>query len=482
MPKLLVIDDEPLICQSFHWVFATGDVEVSSAGSVEEGWRRVEEDRPDVIVLDLQLLDGSGLDLFDRIREDDPKRPVIFLTAHGTTETAIEAMKRGAFDYIGKPFELEQMSRLLERAFEAVRLRIEPAGFPDDPPKDYIVGRSPLVEISKQIGRVAPLDVTVLILGESGTGKELVARAIYQHSRRADKPFLAINCAAIPEGLVESELFGHEAGAFTGADQRRIGRFEQADGGTLFLDEIGDMPAAVQAKMLRFLQDQTFERVGGGKSISTKVRVLAATNCNLEQLIADGRFRSDLYYRLKEITIRIPPLRERTEDIAELADHFLAQFARESGRDVRGFAPEVLEIFRRYPWPGNVRELRGAIKEATLRTTGRTILPEFLPPGLVAAGGDSTKAPIPNVGQAPSDLDVVGTIESMLSRGEKEMYHRVVGAVERELITRVLRHAHGHLGNACERLGIDRKTLRNKLRELGITPDKGASDFAETAD
>jgi two-component system nitrogen regulation response regulator GlnG len=481
MPKLLVIDDEPLICQSFHWVFATGDVEVASAGTVEEGWRRVEEDRPDVIVLDLQLLDGSGLDLFDRIRKDDPKRPVIFLTAHGTTETAIEAMKHGAFDYIGKPFELEQMSGLLERAFEAARLRIEPAGLPDDAPKDHIVGRSPLVrEISKQIGRVAPLDVTVLILGESGTGKELVARAIYQHSRRADKPFLAINCAAIPEGLVESELFGHEPGAFTGADQRRIGRFEQADGGTLFLDEIGDMPAAVQAKMLRFLQDQTFERVGGGKSITTKVRVLAATNYNLEQLIADGRFRSDLYYRLKEITIRIPPLRDRTEDIEELADHFLAQFARESGRDVRGFAPEVLEIFRRYPWPGNVRELRGAIKEATLRTTGRTILAEFLPPGLVAAGGDSTNAP--SVSQGPSDLDVVGTIESMLSGGEKEMYQRVLATVERELITRVLRHAHGHLGNACERLGIDRKTLRNKLRELGITPDKGASDFTETAD
>jgi two-component system nitrogen regulation response regulator GlnG len=483
MPKLLVIDDEPLICQSFHWVFATDDVEVSSAGTVEEGWRRVEEDRPDVIVLDLQLLDGSGLDLFDRIRADDPQRPVIFLTAHGTTETAIEAMKRGAFDYIGKPFELEQMSGLLERAFEAARLRVEPARHPDVPPKDHIVGRSPLVrEISKQIGRVAPLDVTVLILGESGTGKELVARAIYQHSNRVDKPFLAINCAAIPEGLVESELFGHEPGAFTGADQRRIGRFEQADGGTLFLDEIGDMPAAVQAKMLRFLQDQTFERVGGGKSIRTKVRVLAATNYNLEQLIAAGRFRSDLYYRLKEITIRIPPLRERTEDIEELAHHFLLQFARESGRDVRGFAPEVLDIFRRYTWPGNVRELRGAIKEATLKTTGRTILAEFLPPGLVVAGSDSTGASIPNVSQATSDLDVVGTIESMLSGGEKQMYHRVLAAVERELITRVLRHAHGHLGNACERLGIDRKTLRNKLRELGITPEKGAGDFTETAD
>jgi two-component system nitrogen regulation response regulator GlnG len=477
MPKLLVVDDEPLICQSFRWVFATSEVEVSTAGSIAAALERVESDHPDVIVLDLQLLDGSGLDLFDRLRADDPKRPVIFLTAHGTTDTAIEAMKRGAFDYIGKPFDLEQMSGLLDRAFEAARLTTQPAASTDAPPKDRIVGRSPLIrEISKQIGRVAPLDVTVLILGESGTGKELIARALYQHSNRADKPFLAINCAAIPEGLVESELFGHEPGAFTGADQRRIGRFEQADGGTLFLDEIGDMPAAVQAKVLRFLQDQTFERVGGAKSISTHVRVLAATNFNLEQLIADGRFRSDLYYRLKEITIQVPSLRDRTEDIAELAHHFLSQFAREAGRDVSGFAPEVLDIFRRHAWPGNVRELRGVIKEATLRTTGRTILPEFLPPGLVAAA----TATLPqSVSERPAELDLVGSIEAMLSAAEKGMYDRVVKTVERELITRVLRHSHGHLGNACERLGIDRKTLRNKLRELGITPDTSETDSAD---
>jgi two-component system nitrogen regulation response regulator GlnG len=481
MPKLLVVDDEPLICQSFRWVFATSEVEVSTAGSIAAAWQRVEEDHPDVIVLDLNLLDGSGLDLFDRIRAADPKRPVIFLTAHGTTETAIEAMKRGAFDYIGKPFDLEQMSGLLERAFEAARVTLEPAAVRDDSAKDRIVGQSPLVrEISKQIGRVAPLDVTVLILGESGTGKELVARAIYQHSNRADKPFLAINCAAIPEGLVESELFGHEPGAFTGADQRRIGRFEQADGGTLFLDEIGDMPAAVQAKVLRFLQDQTFERVGGAKSISTRVRVLAATHFNLEQLIADGRFRGDLYYRLKEITIRIPPLRDRTEDIAELAHHFLFQFARETGRDVSAFASEVLEIFRRYPWPGNVRELRGVIKETVLKTTGPTILPEFLPPGLIDVGREATATPRPKESERPADVDLVGSIEAMLSAGEKGMYGRVVQAVERELITRVLRHSHGHLGNACERLGIDRKTLRNKLRELGIAPEKGATDGADT--
>ncbi|HTU21660.1 MAG TPA: sigma-54 dependent transcriptional regulator [Gemmataceae bacterium] len=479
MPKLLVVDDEPLICQSFQWVFSTGGVEVATAGTVAEATRRVEEGRPDVIVLDYQLPDGSGLDLFDRIRATDPKRPVIFLTAHGTTETAIEAMKRGAFDYIGKPFDLEQMSGLLERAFEAARLMHEPAALPDDLPTDRIIGRSPLIrEICKQIGRVAALDVTVLILGESGTGKEMVARAIYQHSKRADRPFLAINCAAIPEGLVESELFGHEPGAFTGAGQRRIGRFEQADGGTLFLDEIGDMPRTVQAKVLRFLQDQTFERVGGGKSIRTQLRILAATNQDLEKLIAEGRFRGDLYYRLKEVTIRTPPLRERAEDIVELAHHFLFQFARETGRDVWGFAPEILEIFRHYPWPGNVRELRGAIKEAALRTAGTTILAANLPPGLVNASGDPPRTP-PPAGGRPAALDIAANIEALLAAGDKRIYDRVVGAVERELIARVLRHTHGHLGNACERLGIDRKTLRNKLRELNITLEKSAAEAAE---
>ena len=299
MPKLLVVDDEPIICHSFRRVFATSEVEVLTAGTVAEGWQRVEQDRPDVIVLDLQLPDGSGLELFDRIRAADSKRPVIFITAHGSTETAIEAMKRGAFDYLAKPLELENMSRLLERAFEASRLMREPAVLPDDFGAERIVGRSAAMrEMCKQIGRVAGQDANLLITGESGTGKELSARAIYQHSRRADKPFLAINCAAIPEGLVESELFGHEQGAFTGADRQRVGKFEQCGDGTLLLDEIGDMPLPVQARMLRLLQEQRFERVGGSQPISTRVRVLAATNQNLEQLIAAAG-SATIYYRLK---------------------------------------------------------------------------------------------------------------------------------------------------------------------------------------
>jgi two-component system nitrogen regulation response regulator GlnG len=465
MPRLLVVDDEPVICQSFQWVFGPTGVEVLTAGTVAEGWRRVQEDRPDVIVLDLQLPDGSGMDLFERIRVADPKRPVVFITAHGTTDTAIEAMKRGAFDYLSKPLDLEHLRGLLGRAFEAARLMGEPAALPDDPATDRIVGRSKVVqEMCKQVGRVAPQDVAVLITGESGTGKELVARAIYSHSRRADRPFLAINCAAIPEPLVESELFGHEKGAFTGAERQRIGKFEQADGGTLLLDEIGDMPLPVQAKMLRLLQDQTFERVGGGQPVTTRVRVLAATNQDLERLIAAGRFRADLYYRLKDVTIRVPPLRDRREDIPELAHHFLFRFAREADRDVRGFAPEVLGMFQAYPWPGNVRELRGVVRDAALRGTGPLILPEFLPPGLGASP--------PAGANPPAGFDLAANIEALLRDGEKGMYGRVVGSVERELITRVLRHTHGHLGQACELLGVDRKTLRNKLRDLGVAVDR----------
>jgi two-component system nitrogen regulation response regulator GlnG len=467
MPKLLVIDDEPLICQSFHWVFTAGGVEVSSAGTLAEGWKRVAEERPDVVVLDLQLPDGSGLELFERIQKDDPKLPVIFLTAHGTADTAIEAMKRGAFDYIGKPFELEEMSGLLNRALETARLRNQPALTPTEAPIDRIVGKSPLVrEISKQIGRVASLDVSVLILGESGTGKELVARAIHQHGGRADKAFLAINCAAIPEGLVESELFGHEPGAFTGASQRRIGRLEQADGGTLFLDEIGDMPLPVQAKILRFLQNQTFERVGGRKPVTTHVRVLAATNHNLDQLIAEGRFRADLYYRLKEITLWIPPLRDRAQDIEELAHHFLVQFARKAGRDICEFAPDVMTALEEYAWPGNVRELRAVVNDMAVRTSGRVVLSAALPAQIMSGPPPHAATADRPAGAAPG-LNVIANIDALLAANETNLHDRVVGAVERELIARVLRHTNGHLGKACERLGIDRKTLRTKLRDLG---------------
>jgi two-component system nitrogen regulation response regulator GlnG len=468
MPALLVVDDEAAVCYSFRRVFGSGDVEVLTAETVAAGMEQVHRHQPDVVVLDLQLPDGSGLDLFRQIHALDPKRPVIFITAHGTTDTAIETMKLGAFDYLVKPVDLERMSQVIERAFEAARFMRVPAVLPAEEAGDRIIGHSPVIqEMSKAIGRVAPQDVNVLILGESGTGKELVARAIYHHSRRADRPFLAINCAAIPETLLESELFGHEAGAFTGAARRRIGKFEQCDGGTLLLDEIGDMTPAVQAKVLRLLQEQRFERLGGNEQVQTEVRILAATNQDLEMLVADGRFRKDLYFRLKVVTIAVPPLRDRLEDVAELAHHFLFAYNRELGRDLRGFAPETLRLLQQYSWPGNVRELQGVIKQAMLNATGHLLLAEFLPEALRAQ--PETAGPPRSAAEA---LDLYALIEDLLRRGETDLHAKVIRDVERILLTQVLRQTHGHQAQASDLLGLNRTTLRNKLRDLGLTLDK----------
>jgi two-component system, NtrC family, nitrogen regulation response regulator GlnG len=470
MRTLLVIDDEDSVRYSFRRVFEGDDVRVLTAGTAAEGLAAVREHNPDVVVLDLQLPDRSGLDLFPDLQALDPKRPVLFITAHGTTETAIEAMKRGAFDYLVKPVDLDRLSQLIDRAFEAARLMHVPAVLPADDRGDRIVGRSPIMqEMCKAIGRLAPQDVNVLILGESGTGKELVARALYHHSRRADKPFLAINCAALPEALLESELFGHEQGAFTGATRRRIGKFEQCDGGTLFLDEIGDMTAALQAKMLRVLQEQRFERLGSNETLKTEVRVLAATNHNLEQLVEQGRFRKDLYYRLKVVTIQLPPLRDRADDVAELAHYFLFRFDRELNLDVRSLALETLELLQAYPWPGNVRELQSAIKQAMLHASGHVLLPEFLPEEVRKA--------------RPAAADTAGVgfhldafIEEALRRGEQGLHDLVIKAVERRLLAMVLRHTNGHQTQASEVLGLNRTTLRHKLRDLGLAVDKVVSD------
>jgi two-component system nitrogen regulation response regulator GlnG len=463
MPKLLIVDDEPGVLYSFRRVFGD-EMEILTAATASEGLRQFHAHRPDVLILDLQLPDRSGMEVFEEVHAIDSRLPVIFITAHGTTNTAIEAMKRGAFDYLIKPVDFAQIRDLLGRAFEAARLMQVPAVLPSLEPMDQIIGRSPVMqEMCKTIGRVAPQDVNVLIAGESGTGKELVARALYHHSKRASKPFLAINCAALPETLVESELFGHEKGAFTGADRRRIGRFEQSNGGTLFLDEIGDMPLSAQAKILRLLQEQSFERVGGTETVQTNVRVLAATNQDLEALIARGAFRADLYYRLKGVTIRVPPLRERDGDILELAQHFLFQFNRELGLSVQGFDAEALACLQRYPWPGNVRELQSVLKETMLRTAGPIVLVENLP---LPVGG---KAVVEPPGHTPDRLDLMELIEDLLRRGEGQIYDRVLRVVEKALFSRVLQETGGHQGQASERLGLNRSTLRYKLRELGLS-------------
>jgi two-component system nitrogen regulation response regulator GlnG len=464
---LLVIDDEESVRYSFRSIFAQEDREVLIAATGQDGLELIRDKNPDVIVVDLQLPDQSGLEVFRAIQQMTPKWPVIFITAHGTTQTAIEAMKRGAFDYLIKPLDLEKLTQVIERAFEAARLMKVPAVLPADDTPDQIVGRSAVMqEMSKMIGRIAPQDVNVLITGESGTGKELVARALYSHSRRADQPFLAVNCAAIPEQLLESELFGHEAGAFTGATRRRIGKFEQCGAGTLFLDEIGDMPSLLQAKILRILQDQSFERVGGNEAIQTQVRVLAATNQDLPALIAQGRYRKDLYYRLNAVTIQVPSLRQRLEDVAELAHYFLFRFDRELKLQLRGFAPEVLEIFQAHSWPGNVRELQGAVKQAMLNASGHLILPEFLPDTLRRPPAPSPMLPS---GHA---IDLSALIDGLLSTTDSQIHEKVIAAVERVLFAKVLQQTHGNQGKACDLLGLNRSTLRHRLRTLGLALDK----------
>jgi two-component system nitrogen regulation response regulator GlnG len=464
---LLVIDDEESVRYSFRSILSLNGVDVLTAASGQEGLALVREKDPDVIVVDLQLPDQSGLDVFADIHAYSPRRPVIFITAHGTTQTAIEAMKRGAFDYLIKPLDLERLTQVIDRAFDAARLMKVPAVLPSDDAQDQIIGRSAIMqEMCKTIGRIAPQAVNVLIVGESGTGKELVARALYSHSARAEQPFLAVNCAAIPEQLLESELFGHEAGAFTGATRRRIGKFEQCGEGTLFLDEIGDMPPPLQAKILRVVQEKSFERIGGNETVQTQVRVLAATNQDLPKLIAEGRFRKDLYYRLNAITIQVPTLRQRLEDVAELAHYFLFRFNRELNMDLRGIAPEVLEIFQAYPWPGNVRELQGAVKQAMLNASGHLIVPEFLPESLRAR-------PMPTTQLAGNEgLDLAALIEKLLPNAEGQIHEKVIAAVERVLFTQILQHTHGNQGKACELLGLNRSTLRHRLRTLGLAVDK----------
>ncbi len=418
----------------------------------------------------------SGLDAYDRIRQIDPRLPVIVITAFAKTDTAIEAMRRGAFEYLLKPVDFRRLREVVGKALEVSRLSRVPAVFneeePADSSADRIIGSAPAMqEVYKAIGRVAPQDVTVLILGESGTGKELVARSIYHYSRRSQGPFLAINCAAIPESLLESELFGHERGAFTGADQRRIGKFEQVSGGTIFLDEIADMSSATQAKVLRLLQEQRFERVGANDTIQTDVRVIAATNKNLPALVEAGRFRQDLFYRLNGFTIQLPALRERRDDIALLADHFLRVFNRELGKNVRSMTPETQRLLETHHWPGNVREFQSALKFAMVHAIGEILTPDCLPETCRPAGSAATtpvSAPMPVGGT----LEVARLVRQLLDSQSSEIYRQVFASVDRVVLDEVLRHVKGNQLQAAELLGISRTTLRAKLRSLGLAVEK----------
>jgi two-component system nitrogen regulation response regulator GlnG len=390
-------------------------------------------------------------------------------------------MKEGAYDYLFKPLDLHQLRRVVGEALEVAQRMRAPAVIaetaPDPDVDGAIVGSCPAMrEVYKAIGRVAPQDVPVLITGESGTGKELVARAIYQHGPRAQAPFLALNCAAIPENLLESELFGHEKGAFTGADRRRIGKFEQCNGGTLFLDEVGDMPLASQAKFLRLLQEQAFERVGGTETVRTDVRLIAATHRDLEAWSEEGKFRPDLYYRLGVFTIDLPPLRERGDDLPMLVQHYLRRFSRELGREVREVAPEAMERLCSYPWPGNIRELQSALKRALLRSTGPVLIPAFLPLPLCGPRTAGAAAP-----PADESVPLESFIRQRLQAGSNDLHEETHRRVEQFLLPLVLQSTGGNKAQAARILGLSRPTLRMKLREVGWSDMKSVEEDEDAA-
>jgi len=476
MAHVLLIDDDPaLIPEQVRQAFPSPRYRVEVAGTGAEGLERVGAGPPDVILLDLRLPDQSGLEVYQQIRKIDARIPVIFVTMAKTADAAIEAMKQGAYDYLFKPLDLNQLRRVVGEALEVARRMREPAVLtetaPDPDVDGAIVGSCPAMrEVYKAIGRVAAQNVPVLITGESGTGKELVARAIYQHGPRAKAPFLALNCAAIPEQLLESELFGHEKGAFTGADRRRIGKFEQVSGGSLFLDEIGDMPLALQAKILRLLQDQSFERVGGNETVRTDVRLIAATHRDLTAWSAEEKFRPDLYHRLGVFTIHLPPLRERGDDLPMLVRHYLRRFSRELGREIREVAPEAVERLRNYPWPGNIRELQSVLKQALLQASGTILLPAFLPELSPLWRGLET-TPQAQSGPAPpagADLGLEAFIRQRLGPDAQDLYADTHRQVDRLLLPRVMEYTGGNQHQAARLLGIARQTLRQKLRDLGL--------------
>ncbi|MFN4258995.1 MAG: sigma-54-dependent transcriptional regulator [Gemmataceae bacterium] len=480
MPTLLVVDDEANVLYSLQTSLQTEELQVITATTARQGIDLVRTAQPDVVILDVRLPDMSGLDAFNQIRAIDPRLPVIIVTAFSKTETAIEAMRRGAYEYMLKPFDFRQLRAVVNKALEVSLLSRIPAVFDEseetDSAADRIIGQSTVMqEVYKTIGRVAPQDVTVLIQGESGTGKELIARAIYHYSRRGHMPFLAINCAAIPEALLESELFGHERGAFTGADRRRIGKFEQAHGGTIFLDEIGDMPPTTQAKILRLLQEQRFERLGSNEVIATDVRVIAATNKNLEELAAAGRFRADLMYRLNVLSIHLPPLRERMDDLPLLVNHFVKVLSRQLENSVRVVTPQVLKLLSNYSWPGNVRELQSAIKFAMVHAAGEVLTEDCLPEYLhVEADVESVSAmSLDKTAAVEEWSDVIHYIRDRLRQdGAQDLYRQIHSELDRVLFEEVLRHVRGSQLEAAALLGISRTTLRAKLRALGLAVEK----------
>jgi two-component system nitrogen regulation response regulator GlnG len=468
--RILIVDDEESVRWALRKALERASFRVELVADGRAGLRAADDPDIDLVLLDVRLPGQDGLDVLREIRKRRPELPVIMMTAYGTLQVAVEAMKLGAYDYIGKPFDMDEVLLVVEKALEAQALAQEVARLRQGAEEPFdlggIVGGGPAMQqIFKAVGKVAGTDLTVLLRGESGTGKELIARAVHENSRRKGRPFVPVNCAAIPRELLESELFGHERGAFTGAVAARRGRFEQAEGGTIFLDEIGDMDLGLQTKLLRVLQERRIERLGGEGSMPVDVRIVAATNQDLEAAVTRRAFREDLFYRLNVVTIHLPPLRDRREDIPALVSHFLSAFAQEQCAPPKMFSPEAMTLMQAYAWPGNVRELENVVKRAAALATTVLIFPDQLPDGV-----RSHAAP---EGAARPDAFPPDWIRAELARLQGSMdgrlHDHIIACVERPLLELVLRRAGGNQVKAAELLGINRNTLRKRIKELGVS-------------
>ena len=472
--KILVVDDTPALLEMVKEFLEAEGYAVKTAISGEAALQAMEQEKPDLVIMDIRMPGIRGLDALSEIKKKDPQATVIMMTAYGTTQTAIEAMKRGAYDYITKPFKNEEVKALIKKALEVGRLMKEKVSLSADVDNldgACIIGKSfPMLEIYKTIGKVAESSATVAIRGESGTGKELVARAIFQNSLRKNKPFLAVNCAAIPESLLESELFGHVKGSFTGAINKRIGKFEQCDGGTIFLDEIGDMSLSTQAKILRVLQEYTFQPVGSEETVGVDVRVITSTNKDLWVAIEQGQFREDLYYRLKVVTIYMPPLRQRKEDIPLLVDYFLQKFAREFNKNAKKIHPDAMNFLSEYNWPGNVRELENAVQTAVVMGKKEILFLEDFP---VSPAGPKAPAPAPAQEAVDSYDSLVKELLALILKDhsiflDSGRYKKMNNSLEKALIEAVLSSNNKNQAQSAKVLGISRNTLRTRMKEYGL--------------
>ena len=470
MKNVLVVDDDEKICWAFEQFLESEGYAPSIANSAEEGLRRIASDKPDVVLLDVNLPGMSGLEALGEIKAQHPWVIVIIITAYDDVETTIEAMRLQAFDFVPKPIDLDIVKSTLERAFrtQSVRSTLLVEGADESPTAQVghrLVGKSSQMrEIYKLIGIMASNTMTVLIEGETGTGKDLVARAIHVGSERKEKPFVPVDCGALPDDLLESELFGYEAGAFTGAKaEGKPGRFELADGGTLFLDEVGNMTSALQVKLLRALQTQEIERLGGTRTLKVDVRVIAATNQELSEMVRRGQFREDLYYRFKRIALHLPPLRERQEDIPLLVTHFLQLIQEELGKPIRGISTEGMQLLQDYPWPGNVRELENCVRSAATLSRSDVVLPDDLPSEIRMGN----KISATDASQLEVTLRAVlqNTTKAAIAEGKNGLYEEVVAMLDKALIELVLDEFSGNHSKTAELLGMSRTTLLKKIKQ-----------------